>query len=131
MAELIGKILLSGTSLVKEQLAEALAIQADRAEYRKIGQILIDLGYVSEIDVLIALSEQYNLPFYDKINQNKYDKELVAGLPIEFLKKHKILPLGSENGNVIVAGVDFHTETLIFAARAFHELIIRFSFHQD
>ena len=106
MAELIGQILLSGTTLMKEQLEEALSIQADQVEPRKIGQILIELGYVSETDVLIALSEQYNLPFYDRIEQNKFDKELVSNLPIEFLKKHKILPLGSDNSHVIVAVAD-------------------------
>ncbi|MBN2589181.1 MAG: type II secretion system ATPase GspE [Sedimentisphaerales bacterium] len=106
MAELIGKILLSETSLKKEQLAKALAMQAEMTEHRKIGEILMDLGYVSEKEVQEALSEQYNLPFYDKLNQKKFDKELVSNLPIEFLKKHKILPLGSDNGSTTVAVAD-------------------------
>ncbi len=105
-AELIGKILLEQTMLTEQQLSEALSLQVGQVKYRRIGQILTEQNYVTEIEVLKALSKQWDFPYLDKLPQDKFDKKLVTNLPIEFLKKHKILPLGSDNGSITVAVAD-------------------------
>jgi len=90
--ELLGQILLRETSLAEQQLADALMLQTNENQGQRIGRILIRAGHVTEIEVLKALAQQWGLSYSDNIPQKKLNKDLVANLPIEFLKKHKILP---------------------------------------
>ena len=105
-AESIGQILQEQTSLTEHQLSEALSLQARETEHRRIGQILAREGHVTDSEVLKALSRQWDLSYLDKIPQGKLDRDLVTSLPIEFLKRHKILPFGEGNGTVTVAVAD-------------------------
>ncbi len=105
-AESIGQILQEQTSLTEHQLSEALSLQARETEHQRIGQILVREGHVTDSEVLKALSRQWDLSYLDKIPQGKLDRELVTSLPIEFLKRHKILPFGEGNGTVTVAVAD-------------------------
>jgi general secretion pathway protein E len=104
--ELIGQILLQQTSLTEQQLTDALHFQATGNQRERIGQILIRAGHITDIDVLEALAQQWGLPYLGNIQQDKLNKELVANLPIEFLKKHKILPFGKKDGTVSIAVSD-------------------------
>ena len=70
------------------------------------GQILIRSGHVTEVEVLKALAQQWGLCYFDNIPQAKLNKDLVANLPIEFLKKHKILPFNGSEDTVSVAVSD-------------------------
>jgi len=104
--ELIGQILQEKALLTKQQISEALSLQTTESVHHRIGQILTREGYITDIEVQKALSRQWDFPYLDKIPQDKLDKELVTDLPIEFLKKHKILPLGDGNGAVTIAVAD-------------------------
>lgn len=104
--ELVGQILVQQTSVTEQQLAEALSLQAGQEEHKKIGQILMKEGYVSNDEVLRALAQQWGVAYLDKIPQEKLDRELIASLPIEFLKKHKILPVSEGDGAVTIAVAD-------------------------
>lgn len=103
---MIGQILVQRTSLTDQQLAEALPLQTEQGQHRKIGQILIEEGHVTEDEVLRALAQQWGFSYLDKIPDEKLDRELVASLPIEFLKKHKILPLRGVDGTLTIAVSD-------------------------
>lgn len=105
-AELIGQILQEYTSLTEQQLSEGLCLQAKETTHPRIGEILVKGGYLTDGQVTEALSRQWDISYLDKIPQERLDSDLVAGLPIEFLKKHKILPLGEEDGSVTVAMAD-------------------------
>ena len=64
-----------------EQIEEALELQ--RVRPRRLSQILTDLGYVSEDDLLEALSEQYDIPFEKDIHKD-LDASLTTKTPIAF-----------------------------------------------
>jgi len=104
--ELFGQILLQQTSLTEQQLTDALLLQTTENQYKRIGQILIRAGHITEVEVLKALAQQWELSYLDNVPQEKLNKELVANLPIEFLKKHKILPFGKKDGTVSIAVSD-------------------------
>ena len=104
--ELLGQLLLQQTSLTEQQLTDSLLLQTTENQYERIGQILIRAGHVTEVEVLKALAQQWGLSYLDNIPQEKLNKELVANLPIEFLKKHKILPFGEPDGIVSIAVSD-------------------------
>lgn len=101
--ELFGQILLQQTSLTEQQLTDALLLQTTENQYERIGQILIRAGHITEVEVLKALAQQWELSYLDNVPREKLNKELVANLPIEFLKKHKILPFVEMEGTVSIA----------------------------
>jgi general secretion pathway protein E len=104
--ELIGKFLIEQTELTEQQLMNALSLQTEQGKHQRIGCILTESGLVTELEVMRALSKQWDIPCLESISQDMFDKNLVSNLPIEFLKKHKILPLGGNNGTVTIATAD-------------------------
>ena len=104
--ELLGQILLRQTSLAEQQLTDALQLQKNEKHHERIGQILVRAGHVTEAEVLKALAQQWDLSYLDDIPKKKLNKDLVSNLPIEFLKKHKILPFNGSEDTVSIAVSD-------------------------
>jgi general secretion pathway protein E len=88
-------ILLRNGRLHQEQVDEALELQKLRP--KKIGQILLDLGYIEEDDLLEALSEQYDIPF-DRNIKEEWDTSLSTKAPIGFIREYQMAPYKKENG---------------------------------
>ena len=89
----LGQILLETTSLDEEALRDALAIQQQRGG--RIGEILINQNLVTEEEVFQALSRQLNIPYWPEIADEQLDLELLRTVPINFCKRHILLPLKS------------------------------------
>ena len=53
----LGEILLEGDVLTKRQLNKALAMQT-AGDKRKLGEILVDLGYITVEDITDVMMEQ-------------------------------------------------------------------------
>jgi len=102
----IGQILKEQTLLTEQQLSKALSLQTREAVHQRIGKILVTKGYVTEGEVLKSLSRQWGFSYLDKIPQEKLDRELITSLPIEFLRKHKVLPFCDGDGTVTIAVAD-------------------------
>jgi len=102
--ELIGDILKRITSLTDEELQEGLHIQKEKGG--RIGEILVKSKYIKESDLLKALSIQLDIPFLTNLSEDELDKDLVASIPISFLKKNIIIPFKRENGTIKVAVAD-------------------------
>ena len=104
--ERIGQILLGQTPLTQDELDAALAQQGAGVGPERLGQILLLQGLLTPEDVLRALAEQWGIPWVDQIPQDRLSRDLVIGLPIEFLKKHALVPLAGEDGHVTIAVSD-------------------------
>jgi len=100
----LGQILLETTSLDEEALQAALAIQQERGG--RLGEILINQKLVTEEEVFQALSRQMNIPYWPEIAEEELDLELLRTVPINFCKRHILLPLKSEGETVQVAVSD-------------------------
>ncbi len=87
---LLGQILLKRHVITARQLAEALKIQ--KKEERFIGEILVNLGYLQEIDIVVALIIQCGFPY---IAVNKYDIDLrvIKLIPEEVARNLHVIPL--------------------------------------
>ena len=59
----IGELLLGSQALTPNQLAEALLRQSESG--KRLGDLLLEAGLVSERDITSALAEQYKLPIVD------------------------------------------------------------------
>ena len=62
MAIKLGDVLVQAGSITQEQLEYAIKVQAQDETRRRLGEILQDLGYIPEIDMLKALSIRVGTP---------------------------------------------------------------------
>ena len=96
----LGQILQESGAVTEEQVHRAL-LHARQKKLR-IGEALIDLGFVDEDRVMRALCRQVGLPFVD-LKKNKLPPATVALLPAGTVTEHRIIPVKKTPGGVIVA----------------------------
>jgi len=96
----IGELLLKHGIVTEEQLNEALRLQ--ETSNKRLGEILIELGYVSSDDLHWMLSEQANIPFVD-LQPSMLDNALIMRFPKQLLYKHTVLPLHESETRIYVA----------------------------
>ena len=86
----IGHILLKRGLINEKQLEEALALQ--KKQKGLVGEILIQLGYIEEIDVVVALIMQCGIP-YIAVNKYNLDKEVLKLIPEKIAREFLLIPL--------------------------------------
>jgi general secretion pathway protein E len=89
--EKIGELLLKHTSLTQNQLDEALDIQKSSGSL--LGEILIRKNYLSPQDIVKVICHQVDIPYLNEIKVEEIDPLIISQLPINYAKKHEILPL--------------------------------------
>ena len=99
----IGDLLVENTKITQEQLDSALIEQ--RKSGRKLGSTLIDLGYISEIELLNVLSSQLKIPLVD-LKQFKFKPELVKRLPETLARRYRSIVLMQEGDNLLIGMAD-------------------------
>jgi general secretion pathway protein E len=73
---------------------------------QELADVLADMGAIEPQRLARALAQEYGLPFQAHIDPATLDNDLVARVPINYAKKNRLLPLGSDDGAVTVAIVD-------------------------
>ncbi len=99
----IGELLISKRLITEEELNQALELQKDRGE--KLGRILIDLGFIAYKEVLIALSEQLQIPLVVLDGPPPAIPE-AEGLSPRFLRQSRCLPIGLTEAGLQLAMAD-------------------------
>jgi general secretion pathway protein E len=84
------QLLVDNYGLSEDHLAEAQRIKAEKGG--NIGQILVDQNHLSETQLLEALKNQYDLPFWPKLPFDHTGIDFTENVPIQFLKKNVIVP---------------------------------------
>lgn len=97
---LIGEMLVRSGIIDQAQLDEAL--QRQKKENRRLGEILIDLGYISAKKLIWLLSEQANMPFVE-VTPDMLDSELMFRFPEKLLRENNLLPLYQTPDRIYVA----------------------------
>ncbi|MFT5175102.1 MAG: general secretion pathway protein E [Gammaproteobacteria bacterium] len=99
----LGELLLERTSLDVISLDRALKLQAESRE--RIGQILLQLGMISERDLADGLGAQLGLTV---IQSTGYPQSPLAHAPIatEFLRNAKVVPVSSSDAGMQIAMAD-------------------------
>lgn len=99
----IAKMLLENDLITPDQLDHAVEYQKNTD--KKIGEILVELGYIKENELLELLSEQLHIPYID-LNTFIVNPQLVKLLP-EFHSRHyRALVLKEEDNHLLVGMVD-------------------------
>ncbi len=99
----IGTLLLEQQLLTQEQLTTAVAQQ--HASGGKLGQVLIDLGYIKEEKLLALLAEQLEIPYVDLKNYTLIP-EIVHLLPELYARNLRAMVLAKEASALLVGMVD-------------------------
>jgi len=99
----LGQILIYYKIITPEQLTEGLKIQLNTE--KRIGEILIDLGRVTQDEINWVLGKQLNLP-YVRINVGNIDIQLSKNISEDILKKFKVLPIMELNDELVFAMAD-------------------------
>ncbi|MGQ0549739.1 MAG: ATPase, T2SS/T4P/T4SS family [Armatimonadota bacterium] len=86
----LGEILVANNLLTLEQLQNAVHAQSQSG--RRLGQVLVDRGDVSEDDIAWALSNQLGYP-YVFLTGDIIDEDAAHLLPEAFLREHLVLPI--------------------------------------
>jgi len=92
----IGEILKEICSFSDDIFDEALEIQREKGG--RIGEILIQKGAIGEGDLLKARGIQFGLPLWPTITTEDMDTSFTEKIPIQFLKKYKMVPVVKSDG---------------------------------
>ncbi len=96
----IGEILKEWRMITDTQFEDALKIST--AQGRRIGEVMIDLGFVSESDIAKALASQFEMEYIDLDQPDALNKENLKLLPTDLIKKYLVLPVEKVNGRLKV-----------------------------
>ncbi len=99
----IGDLLIARQVITDEQLAQALAAQ--KRTGRKLGNQLVDMGYVEENTLLQLLSKQLNIPFVE-LKHFRFDKALVQTLPETLARRYRVMILREDTDGVLLGMSD-------------------------
>jgi type IV pilus assembly protein PilB len=81
------------------------ALEEHRRTPRSIGRVLIDLGMIKENELVRALAEQVGLEFVD-LSEVQIDPTSTALLPESKARQYGALPIGERDGKLLVAMSD-------------------------
>jgi len=88
----LGDLLTAQGVIDNDQLQHALEVQQNGQQDRLLGEILVDLGYATQEQVLAAVAEACGVPFARLVPQ-LVDPAVRRVLPAAFIQKHCVLPL--------------------------------------
>ncbi|MCW2498864.1 MAG: type secretory pathway, ATPase PulE/Tfp pilus assembly pathway, ATPase PilB [Frankiales bacterium] len=99
----LGDILLEGGLVTPEQLTGA--VEEQRKLGRSLGRVLVDLGVLTEAQLVAALATQIGMKFVD-LTDFPVDGSAVAKVSDAVCRRHTALPIGYEDGKLLVAMAD-------------------------
>ena len=100
MAARIGELLIKSGFITEKQVDEAVEIQ--KGGKKKLGEILIELGYIVSRDLIRLLSEQAAIPFVE-LRKEILDDKLIKSFPEKILYNNTIIPLYETEDQLYVA----------------------------
>ncbi len=102
----LGDMLLDAKLITKEQLEEGLALRGEGEGNDPIGEVLVNMGYLSEEGLARTLSKQLNtkyLSFEAGTLVIEFNQNLRKIVSEEFARKNKVLPLSKTSDTISVA----------------------------
>jgi len=103
LKERLTEILIKDNILTEAQLKKALKVQKQKGGSLK--DILVNLGFVSEKDLMAALSQGLGIPPI-ALSRFKIDPEILKLIPRNFAKKYQIVPVSKVGSILTVATAD-------------------------
>lgn len=99
----IGKLLLMQGLITVDQLEYALKMQKQKG--KKLGDTLIELGYIKEKDLMRILSSRLKVE-YVELDKFNIQKEAAQLLKADYCEKHVVIPIELTDKGIVVATTD-------------------------
>jgi len=103
----LGEILISEAMISQKQLQEAIDSQGKSGI--KLGEVLVDMGAVTEDQIVVALSKQLEIPYVTlssgKLKAN-HEQHLEDMIPYGFAVKNLVLPIAHSLNSLTIAIFD-------------------------
>jgi type IV pilus assembly protein PilB len=99
----LGDILLDGGLVTHEQLGVAVVEQKRLG--RSLGRVLVDQGVLTEGQLVAALAAQIGMRFVD-LGEIQVDGSAIARVPGHIARRHTAIPIGYEDGKLLIAMAD-------------------------
>jgi hypothetical protein len=96
----LGELLVERGLITNDQLKHSLEVQKDKGGL--IGQVLVDLGYVSEEAIAQAITVQYGFP-YLPLENYELDSEIVKIVPKNVAIQYCLIALDKIGSNLTIA----------------------------
>ena len=100
----VGEVLIE-TGLVSAEDVERALGEQRQSGTRRIGQVLIDLKLMTEVDMSTTLAKKFGLPFTN-LERCHINERAVSELSREFINKHVALPIDSDAKVITIAIAD-------------------------
>ena len=101
----IGDYLVEEGHITPDQLKEVLAAQKSASEPKKFGEVIVELGIMSDVKFAQALSAKLQIPFVD-LNAVEVDGEIARMVPQDMADKHNVLAINKTGRRLTVATDD-------------------------
>ena len=99
----LGDFLLEGGLVSPDQLSGA--VEEQQRLGRSLGRVLVDLGILTEGQLVAALAQQIGLTFVD-LSDYPVDGSAVTRVSDVVCRRHTALPIGYDDGKLVVAMAD-------------------------
>lgn len=99
----LGEILLDEGLVTEAQLMAALDEQLVRGQ--SLGRTLVEIGVLTEGQLVAALARQVGMAFVD-LDEYPVDRAAVSMVPAALCRRYTVLPVGFENGSLVLATAD-------------------------
>jgi type IV pilus assembly protein PilB len=97
------EILINNKLLTQEQLNQALEVQKTKGG--KLSDIIVDLKFMKENELISTLSEGLGFPLID-LKRFKIDREVAEIIPADFARHYQIIPVSKMADNLSLAMAD-------------------------
>ncbi len=98
----LGDVLVSAGHITQDQIDYAVKVQKEQGSKKRLGEVLQDLGYIKEIEMLQALAVRVGCPFID-MNQQEVDPAAIHMVPRRIAENHLIIPLSVSEDKIHIA----------------------------
>ncbi|MDP9182262.1 MAG: Flp pilus assembly complex ATPase component TadA [Actinomycetota bacterium] len=99
----LGDILLEGALVTPDELQAA--VEEQQRAGRSLGRVLVEQGVLTESQLVAALATQIGMKFVD-LSDYPVDGSAVAKVPEAVCRRHTLLPIGYDDGRLVVAMAD-------------------------
>ncbi len=103
LKERLTEILINNKLITPQQLQQALEVQRNKGG--RLSNIIVDLGYVKESDLMPALSQGLGLPLID-LKRIKIDSKVLNIIPPKICRHYQIIPISQIGDTLTIAMAD-------------------------
>ena len=120
----IGDLLLNRGYVSEEQLQSALTRQQQGGRNKLLGEVLVELEYCTEDQIVECLATEYGVP-YAKLDSGLLDLSIIDVLPREYIEQNLVLPLFEIRGTLTIAVSEPSNLFLIDEIRSLSDLDVQ------